>query len=83
MRKYLMIKNAILAGLVGFVYCKYIVPSIPVLNKLFAVAFVCAMVLSIAENLDEKQRGKIRAKRKARENKNERTGRQTKCTQKN
>ncbi len=81
MRKYLMIKNVVLAGLVGFIYYKYIVPSTPVMNKVFAVAFVCAMVLSVAENLDEKKITKIRAKRKAHENKNERTGRQTKCAQ--
>ena len=67
MKHYNRIKNLILAGLVGFIYYKYIVPSVPVLDKLFALAFVCLMVLSIMEELDGKRRAKVRAKRKAQE----------------
>lgn len=64
MKHYNHIKNLILALLVGFVYYKYIVPSVPVLEKLFALAFVCMMVLSIMETLDAKRRARIRARRK-------------------
>lgn len=67
MKYYNRIKNLILAGLVGFIYYKYMVPSVPVLDKLFALAFVCLMVLSIMEELDGKRRAKVRAKRKAQE----------------
>ena len=67
MKYYNRIKNLILAGLVRFVYYKYIVQSVPVLDKLFALAFVCLMVLSIMEELDGKRRAKVRAKRKAQE----------------
>lgn len=67
MKYYNRIKNLILAGLVGFIYYKYIVPSVPVLDKLFALAFVCAAVLSIMEEFDSKRRAKVRTKRKARE----------------
>lgn len=65
MKHYNRIKNLILAGLVGFIYYKYIVPSIPVLDKLFALAFVCMSALSLLEDLDAKRRAKVRAKRKA------------------
>ena len=67
MKYYNRIKNLILAGLVGFIYYKYIVPSVPVLDKLFALAFVCLMVLSITEELDAKRRAKVRARRKKRQ----------------
>lgn len=67
MKHYNHIKNLILALLVGFVYYKYIVPSVPVLEKLFALAFVCMMVLSIMETLDAKRRAKVRARREKRQ----------------
>ena len=67
MKYYNRIKNLILAGLVGFIYYKYIVPSIPVLDKLFALAFVCTFVLYIMEELDAKRRAKVRARRKERQ----------------
>ena len=67
MKYYNRIKNLILAGLVGFIYYKYIVPSIPVLDKLFALAFVCTSVLCIMEELDAKRRAKVRAKRNGKE----------------
>ena len=66
-KHYNRIKNLILAGLVGFIYYKYIVPSIPVLDKLFALAFVCTSVLCIMEELDAKRRAKVRARRKERQ----------------
>ena len=66
-KHYNRIKNLILAGLVGFIYYKYIVPSIPVLDKLFALAFVCTFVLYIMEELDAKRRAKVRARRKERQ----------------
>lgn len=65
MKHYNRIKNLFLAALVGFIYYKYIVPSVPVLDKLFALAFVCTSVLYIMEELDAKRRAKVRAKRKA------------------
>ena len=74
MKYYNRIKNLILAGLVGFIYYKYIVPSIPVLDKLFALAFVCTSVLYIMEELDAKKRAKVRARRKRREMENECAG---------
>ena len=61
MNHYNRIKNIILAFLVGFIYYKYIVPSIPFLKELFALAFVCVMMYATLESLDEK----VRAKRKA------------------
>lgn len=67
MKHYNRIKNLILAGMVGFIYYKYIVPSIPVLDKLFALAFVCTFVLYIMEDLDAKKRVKVRARRKKRQ----------------
>lgn len=67
MKYYNRIKNLILAALVGFIYYKYIVPSIPVLDKLFALAFVCMMVLDIMETLDAKRRAKVRARREKRQ----------------
>ena len=67
MKYYNRIKNLILAGLVGFIYYKYIVPSVPVLDKLFALAFVCMVVYDIMETLDAKRRAKIRAKRNGKE----------------
>ena len=67
MKYYNRMKNLILAGLVGFIYYKYIVPSIPVLDKLFALAFVCTSVLCIMEELDAKRRSKVRARRKERQ----------------
>ena len=67
MKHYNRIKNLILAGMVGFIYYKYIVPSIPVLDKLFALAFVCTSVLYIMEELDVKKRAKVRARRKERQ----------------
>ena len=67
MKHYNRIKNLILAGLVGFIYYKYIVPSIPILDKLFALAFVCTSVLYIMEELDAKRRAKVRARRKERQ----------------
>ncbi len=81
MRYYNRIKNIILAGFAGAIYIKYIVPNVPVLNKFFAVVFVCAMTLSVVEDLDEKNRAKIRAKREARKKENERIGMDTVCTQ--
>ena len=65
MKYYNRIKNLILAGLVGFIYYKYIVPSIPVLDKLLALAFVCMWVLAHLEHWDEKKKAKVRARRKA------------------
>lgn len=67
MKHYNRIKNLILAGLVGFIYYNYIVPNIPVLDKLFALAFVCTSVLYIMEELDAKRRAKVRARRKERQ----------------
>ena len=67
MKYYNRIKNLILAGLVGFIYYKYIVPSIPILDKLFALAFVCMFVLYVMEELDTKRRAKVRARRKKRQ----------------
>lgn len=67
MKYYNRIKNLVLAFLVGFIYYKYIVPSIPVLDKLFALAFVCTSVLCIMEELDAKRRAKVRARRKERQ----------------
>ena len=65
MKHYNRIKNLILASLVGFIYYKYVVPSIPVLDKLFALAFVCMVAYDIMETLDAKKRAKVRARRKA------------------
>lgn len=59
MKHYNRIKNLILAGLVGFIYYKYIVPSIPVLDKLLALAFVCMVVYDIMETLDAKKKAKV------------------------
>jgi hypothetical protein len=67
MKYYNRIKNLALAFLVGFIYYKYIVPSIPVLDKLFALVYVCTMVLYLLENLDAKKRAKVRAKRNGKE----------------
>ena len=67
MKHYNRIKNLILAGLVGFIYYKYIVPSIPVLDKLLPLAFVCMVVYDIMETLDAKRRAKVRARRKERQ----------------
>ena len=67
MKYYNRIKNLILAGLVGFIYHKYIVPSIPVPDKLLALAFVCMVVYDIMETLDAKRRAKVRARRKERQ----------------
>lgn len=67
MKHYNRIKNIILTYLVGFIYYKYIVPSIPVLDKLFALAFVCTSLLCIMEELDAKRRAKVRARRKERQ----------------
>lgn len=67
MKYYNRIKNLILAGLVGFIYYKYIVPSVPVLDKLLALAFVCMVVFDIMETLDAKRRAKVRARRKRQE----------------
>lgn len=65
MKHYNRIKNLILAGMVGFIYYKYIVPSIPVLDELFALAFVILWVLAELEDLDAKKKAKVRARRKA------------------
>ena len=65
MKHYNRIKNLILAFLAGFIYYKYIVPSVPVLDKLFALAFVCMMVFDIMETLDAKKRAKERGKLEA------------------
>ena len=65
MKYYNRIKNLILAGLVGFIYYKYIVPSIPVLDKLLALVFVCMWVLAHLEHWDEKKKAKVQARRKA------------------
>ncbi len=67
MKYYNRIKNLILAGLVGFIYYKYIVPTIPILDKLFALAFVCMFVLCVMEDLDAKKKAKVRARRKRQE----------------
>lgn len=67
MKHYNRIKNLILAGLVGFIYYKYIVPSIPILDNLFALAFVCTSVLYIMETLDAKKKAKVRARREKRQ----------------
>ena len=67
MKYYNRIKNLALAFLVGFIYYKYIVPSIPILDKLFALAFVCMFVLYVMEELDAKRRAKVRARRKERQ----------------
>lgn len=67
MKHYNRIKNLVLAFLVGFIYYKYIVPSIPVLDKLFALAFVCMVVYDIMETLDAKRRAKVRARREKRQ----------------
>lgn len=67
MKYYNRIKNLILAGLVGFTYYKYIVPTIPILDKLFALAFVCMFVLCVMEDLDAKKKAKVRARRKRQE----------------
>lgn len=63
MKHYNRIKNMVIALLIGFVYYKYIVPNVPVLNKLFAIAFVCAFALAVLERLDEAKKARIRAKR--------------------
>lgn len=65
MKHYNRIKNLILAFLVGFICHKYIVPSIPVLKELFALAFVCLLVLLVLEYYDTKKKAKVRAKREA------------------
>ena len=67
MKRYNRIKNIILTFLVGFIYQNYIVPSVPVLNKLFALAFVCAMVMVLLEYLDAKKKAKVKAKREKRQ----------------
>lgn len=67
MKYYNRFKNLILAGLVGFIYYKYIVPSVPILNKLLALAFVCTFVFDILETLDIKKRAKMRARREERQ----------------
>lgn len=67
MKHYNRIKNLILAFLVGFIYYKYIVPSVPILDKLLALAFVCMAVYDIMETLDAKRRAKVRARRKRQE----------------
>jgi hypothetical protein len=64
---YNRIKNLILAGLVGFIYYKYIVPSIPILDKLFALAFACTFTLFILEELDAEKKAKVRARREKRQ----------------
>ena len=67
MKHYNRIKNLILAGLVGFIYYKYIVPSTPILDKLLALAFVCMVVYDIMETLDAKKKAKVRARREKRQ----------------
>ncbi len=67
MKHYNRIKNLILAGLVGFIYSKYILSSVPILDKLLAIAFVCMVVFDIMETLDAKRRAKVRARRKERQ----------------
>lgn len=67
MKHYNRIKNLILAGLVGFISHKYIVPSIPVLKEIFALAFVWLTVLLVLEYYDAKKKAKVRARRKERQ----------------
>jgi len=63
-RHYNQIKNITVAVLVGFIYRQYIVPGIPVLDKLFALAFVCWAALGFLDYLDAKKIAKVRARRK-------------------
>lgn len=70
MRHYNQIKNVTVAVLVGFIYYHYIVPGIPLLDKLFALAFVCWAVLVFLDYLDAKKRAKVRTRRKEKDSEN-------------
>lgn len=69
MKRYIRIKNLIIALLVGFIYHNYIVPSVPFLTELFGLAYVCTMTLAILEYLDGRKKAKIEARRKERQEK--------------
>lgn len=61
--KYRRFKNFLIAGLVGFIYHLYIVPSTPILTEIFAIAYVIWLIMVLLEDWDVRRHKKAKARK--------------------
>lgn len=61
--KYRRLKNFLIAGLVGFIYHLYIVPSTPLLTEIFAIAYVIWIIMVLLEDWDVRRHKKLKARK--------------------
>ena len=61
--KYRRFKNFLIAGLVGYLYHLYIVPSTKILTEIFAIAYVIWLIMVLLEDWDVRRHKKAKARK--------------------
>ena len=61
--KYRRFKNFLIAGLVGYLYHLYIVPSTKILTEIFAIAYVIWLIMVLLEDWDVRRHKKSKARK--------------------